>query len=63
MEDNLVEKPENNVEESKNEKIQEKTFRDTIYGRIDVSKETMDKVIIVLFILLIASIVAGVIVQ
>lgn len=47
-----------------NEKIEEvpkKSVRDTLYGNIDVSVKTMDKVIIVLFILIFMSLVIGII--
>lgn len=37
------------------------TVRDTIYSKIDVSVKTMDKVIMGLMIVLIASIILGVI--
>lgn len=46
-------------EKKKNE--ENKTARDTIYGRIDVSVKTMDKVIIGLMIVLASSIILGVI--
>lgn len=41
--------------------IPKKDFRDTIYGRMDVSVKTMDNIILVLFILLILSLIFGVI--
>lgn len=46
-------------EKKKNE--ENKTVRYTIYGRIDVSVKTMDKVIIGLMIVLASSIILGVI--
>lgn len=46
--------------EDKLEDRPEKTFRDSIYGGIDVSVKTMDKIIIVLFILIGLSIIFGV---
>lgn len=46
-------------EKKKNE--ENKMVRDTIYGRIDVSVKTMDKVIIGLMIVLASSIILGVI--
>ena len=61
MEMNEVNVKEVKIEEA--EKKEEKTtVRDTIYGRIDVSVKTMDKVLIVLTIALIASFIIGVIV-
>lgn len=55
-----------NVEEVKIEEPEKKeektTVRDTIYGRIDVSVKTMDKVLVVLTVALIASFIIGVIV-
>ena len=49
------------TEEIKN-KEEKKTVRDTLYGRIDVSVNTMDKVIAGLMIALVASIILGVII-
>lgn len=46
-------------QENKEEK---KTVRDTLYGRIDVSTKTMDRVLYVLFSLLVIAIIIGVIV-
>lgn len=61
MEINEVNVEEVKIEES--EKKEEKTtVRDTIYGRIDVSVKTMDKVLVVLTVALIASFIIGVIV-
>lgn len=39
-----------------------KTIRDTLYGRIDISLEAMDKVLIILFVLLGFSLVIGILV-
>ncbi|MBM6860930.1 hypothetical protein H9X78_10620 [Clostridium saudiense] len=41
---------------------EKKTVRDTLYGRIDVSVKTMDKVIVGLMIALAVSIILGVII-
>lgn len=50
------------MEVEKVKKNEEKTtVRDTIYSKIDVSVKTMDKVIMGLMIVLIASIILGVI--
>ncbi|MBD7913730.1 hypothetical protein H9660_01070 [Clostridium sp. Sa3CUN1] len=42
--------------------IPKKTMRDTLYGNLDVSVKTMDRVLIVLFILLALSLVIGILV-
>lgn len=44
------------------EEIPNKTVRDTLYGKLDVSVKTMDKVLIVLFTLLALSLVIGILV-
>ena len=49
------------TEEIKNNE-EKKPVRDTLYGRIDVSVNTMDKVIAGLMIALVASIILGVII-
>ncbi len=43
-------------------KEKKKTVRDTLYGRIDVSLETMDRILIILFVLLGFSLVIGILV-
>lgn len=45
----------------KENKVEKTTVRDTLYGRIDVSVKTMDKVLVVLTMVLIASIIFGVV--
>ena len=51
---------ENEDIKGKTEEIPKKNFRDTIYGNIDVSVKTMDKIIIVLFILIILSLIMAI---
>ncbi len=51
--------------ESINEKMEDipkKSVRDTLYGNLDVSVKTMDRVLIVLFILLALSLIIGILV-
>lgn len=55
MENNII-KEIDNKEEKKEPK---KDIRDTLYGKIDVSTKTMDKVIIGLTLLLVISIICG----
>lgn len=43
------------------EEVPKKSMRDTLYGNIDVSVKTMDKIIVVLFILIFLSLVIGII--
>ncbi|MGL5417404.1 hypothetical protein [Clostridium sp.] len=43
-------------------KEEKKTVRDTLYGKIDVSVQTMDKVLIILFVLLAFSLVVGILI-
>ena len=50
-----------NVKE-KVEEIPKKSMRDTVYGNIDVSVKTMDRIIIVLFILIFLSLIIGMLV-
>lgn len=44
----------------KAKEIPKKTVRDTLYGNLDVSVKTMDRVLIVLFILLGLSLIIGI---
>ena len=53
---------ENEVVKEKKEETPKKTFRDTIYGNLDVSVKNMDRIIIVLFILIFLSLIIGVMV-
>ena len=39
-----------------------KSMRDTLYGNLDVSVKTMDKIIVVLFILIFLSLIIGILV-
>ena len=56
-------KNENLIKENDNEKKEsKKNFRDSIYGNIDVSLESMDKFIFAVVSLLVISIVLGVII-
>ena len=50
----------NEVVKEKVEDTPKKSVRDTLYGRIDVSVKTMDKIIIVLLILIVVSLIIGV---
>lgn len=59
MEDNTI-KEIDNKEEKVEKKEPKKDIRDTLYGKIDVSTKTMDKVILGLTLLLIASLVLGI---
>lgn len=50
-----------NINTESSKEMPKKNFKDSIYGNIDVSVETMDKVITVLLITLAASFILGVI--
>ncbi|MCF0148202.1 MAG: hypothetical protein HUJ77_07370 [Clostridium sp.] len=52
---------ENEDIKEKVEEVPKKSMRDTLYGNIDVSVKTMDKIIIVLFILIFLSLLIGII--
>ena len=43
------------------EEVPKKSMRDTLYGNIDISVKTMDKIIILLFILIFLSLIIGII--
>ena len=51
---------ENEAIKEKVEDIPKKSIRDTLYGNLDVSVKTMDKIIIVLFILIFLSLIIGI---
>ncbi|WP_167349604.1 hypothetical protein [Clostridium nigeriense] len=51
---------ENEAINKKIEDIPKKSMRDTLYGNLDVSVKTMDRVLIVLFILLALSLIIGI---
>lgn len=53
---------ENEAIKEKVEDIPKKTMRDTLYGNLDVSVKTMDRVLIILFILLALSLIIGILV-
>ena len=53
---------ENETIKEKIEDIPKKTMRDTLYGNLDVSVKTMDRVLIILFILLALSLIIGILV-
>lgn len=53
---------ENEAIKEKIEDIPKKTMRDTLYGNLDVSVKTMDRVLIILFILLALSLIIGILV-
>ncbi|NLZ35068.1 hypothetical protein [Clostridium isatidis] len=57
MEDKIIESK--NVEEVKKE--EKKSIRSILYGNIDVSVETMDKFLVVLFIAMILSLIFGIV--
>ena len=59
MESNIF-KEIDNKDEKIEKKETKKDIRDTLYGKIDVSTKTMDKVILGLTVLLIASLVFGI---
>ena len=59
MESNII-KEIDSKEEKSEKKEPKKDIRDTLYGKIDVSTKTMDKVILGLTLLLIASLVFGI---
>lgn len=48
------------VEKEKKEEVTKKDLRSTLYGNIDLSVETMDKIIMVLFIAIILSLILGI---
>ena len=61
--ENDIEKAEaSNNEAEGNKEVPKRNMRDCIYGNIDVSVKTMDKVIMVLLIALAASFIFGIIV-
>lgn len=51
---------ENEAIKEKVEDIPKKSIRDTLYGNLDVSVKTMDKIIIVLFILIFLALIIGI---
>lgn len=53
---------ENEAVKEKVEEVPKKTMRDTLYGNLDVSVKTMDRVITVLFVLLALSLIIGILV-
>lgn len=53
---------ENEAIKEKVEDIPKKTVRDTLYGNLDVSVKTMDRVLIILFILLALSLIVGILI-
>ena len=58
MKNNVIKEIDNKEEKADN-KENKKDIRDTLYGKIDVSTKTMDKVILGLALLLIISFVCG----
>ena len=59
MENNTIKEIDNKEEKTEN-KEPKKDIRDTLYGKINVSTKTMDKVIFGLTLLLISSLVFGI---
>ena len=59
MESNTLKEIDNKEEKTEN-KEPKKDIRDTLYGKINVSTKTMDKVIFGLTLLLISSLVFGI---
>ena len=53
---------ENEPINEKKEDIPKKSIRDSLYGNLDVSVKTMDRVLIVLFVLLALSLIIGILV-
>ncbi|MGG7212829.1 hypothetical protein ACQPUY_04335 [Clostridium nigeriense] len=53
---------ENETIKEKVEEVPKKSMRDTLYGNLNVSVKTMDRVLIVLFILLSLSLIIGILV-
>ncbi|MBS5939675.1 MULTISPECIES: hypothetical protein [Clostridium] len=53
---------ENEAIKEKVEEVPKKSMRDTLYGNLNVSVKTMDKVLVVLITLLILSLIIGVLV-
>lgn len=47
---------------TKKEEMPKKSMRDTLYGNLDVSVKTMNKIIVVLFILIFLSLIIGILV-
>ncbi|MBS5308025.1 hypothetical protein PMY56_00370 [Clostridium tertium] len=50
---------ENETVKEKVDEVPKKNMRDTLYGNLDVSVKTMDRVIAVLFVLLALSLIIG----
>ena len=59
MESNIIKEIDNKEEKTEN-KEPKKDLRDTLYGKLDVSVKTMDKLILGLTLLLIISLVVGI---
>lgn len=59
MESNIIKDIDNKEEKIEN-KEPKKDLRDTLYGKLDVSVKTMDKLILGLTLLLIISLVVGI---
>lgn len=53
---------ENEAIKEKVEDIPKKTVRDSLYGNLDISVKTMDRVLIILFILLALSLIVGILI-
>lgn len=53
---------ENEAIKKKVEEVPKKSMRDTLYGNLNVSVKTMDKILVVLIMLLILSLIIGVLV-
>jgi hypothetical protein len=50
----------NETEKKENNESENKTLRDNIYSRIDISVKSLDRFIAVLFIAIIASLIIGI---
>jgi hypothetical protein len=53
---------ENETIKEKVEDVPKKSMRDTLYGNLNVSVKTMDKILVALFALLILSLIIGILV-
>jgi hypothetical protein len=53
---------ENETIKEKVEEVSKKSIRDTLYGDLNVSVKTMDRILVVLFTLLILSLIIGLLV-
>lgn len=53
---------ENETIKEKVEDVPKKSIRDTLYGNLNVSVKTMDRILVVLFTLLVLSLIIGIVI-